>query len=157
MHAHAHSRITTSIKFWGPRIPNFIMILGTPSEGGVWAWRICPARPPTPPLRLDCIFEHMAVVRAWPSISRAVTTVWRIGRRTPPTLYRSLWCGAKFCRQDTPLIAGAGSLGEHGNGQPFSELTSDFQILSVLVDTLKQSSGKADIYLGIILSKNTPL
>ena len=89
--------------------------------------------------------HHMAVVRAWPwaSITRAVTTVWRIGRRTP-TLYRFKWCGASLLRQDTSLCAGPGRR-EHGNGQPFSELTNDSEVIDVLVDALKQSRGKADI------------
>ena len=89
--------------------------------------------------------HHMAVVRAWPwaSITRAVTTVRRIGRRTP-TLYRFKWCGANLLRQDTSLCAGPGRR-EHGNGQPFSELTNNSEVIDVLVDALKQSRGKADI------------
>lgn len=85
----------------------------------------------------------MVPVCVWPSIPRAVTTVWRMGRRTPATLYRFMWCGPNVYRRDTSLFAGPGSLREHGSGQLFSDPTDDFQVLDVLLDSLKQSSGKA--------------
>ena len=86
----------------------------------------------------------MAVVRVCPFISQAVTTVWRIGRWIP-TRHRFMWCGPNLCRRDTSLVERPGSRRQRGNDKPLSELTNDYQILGVLKETLKQSSGKADI------------
>ena len=90
----------------------------------------------------------MAIVRGCASLSQAVTTVWRVGRRIP-RLNRFL---SPLCYRDTPLSVGPENLinlGHHTKVEAFSsdscyqelELTDDCQILNVLEEALEQSKG----------------
>ena len=87
------------------------------------------------------------MLRGWTSIPQAVSKVWRIRGRIP-TLNRFLWCGPHLFRRDTPLVANP-KQPRVAKGEPLPyhrelKLTHDSQILDVLEEKLKQSSGKAD-------------